>query len=56
MPTTVDDPIAMALSAWGGGTACSPVPPPGSDPPLSFDDQHAQTLAAVQPFLDAQLK
>lgn len=52
MPTTVDDPIAKALVAYGGGTACSPPPPPGTDPAITIDQQHAQTLASIRPFLD----
>ncbi len=55
-PTTAHDDIAVALARYGGGTACEPAPPAGTDPPLPFADQHARTVTIVQAFLDGALR
>ena len=52
MPTTAHDAIAVALAAYGGGTACDPTPPGGTDEPLTPAAQHDHTVAIVRAFLD----
>ncbi len=54
-PTTAEDNIAVTLARFGGGSACSPAPPPANDPELSFEEQHTRTLAEMIPFLDGAL-
>ena len=55
-PTTPADPLAQTLTAYGGGTACLPIPNPAADAPLAFDAQHLLTARVVAAFLDEQLR
>lgn len=55
-PTTTESDIAMALARYGGGTACTPAPAPGTDPLMSADDQHARTVELVRAFADSVLR
>lgn len=52
VPTRLSDPLAQTLRAYGGGTGCEPVPPPGAEAPLPFEAQHVLTAQAVAAFLD----
>jgi len=53
-PTTPSAPLAETLAAYGGGTACTPQSP--GPQTLSFDEQHALTVALVADFLDSAVR
>ena len=53
-PTTPSAPLAETLAAYGGGTACTPQTPAAQT--LSFDEQHALTIALVADFLDSAVR
>jgi fermentation-respiration switch protein FrsA (DUF1100 family) len=55
LPVNTSSDLAIALEAYGGGTACEPVPPPGTDPTMDFDEQHRHAIAWTTAFLDRVL-
>jgi hypothetical protein len=55
-PTHPGDALADTLAAYGGGTACEPVPPRSDDPPLDLDVQHERVGAWTVAFLDAHVR
>ncbi len=55
-PTRPGDPLADTLAAYGGGTACEPVPARAGDPTMPSDEQHALTAAWMGAFADATLR
>lgn len=55
-PTRPGDPLADTLAAYGGGTACEPVPARADDPTIPAADQHALTAAWMAAFADETLR
>jgi hypothetical protein len=55
-PTNLGDPLAQTLAAWGGATACLPVPPTGTGTPLPPADQRTLTTTWATAFLDGVLR
>lgn len=55
-PTRPGDPLADSLAAYGGGTACEPVPARTGDPTLALQDEHDLLAAWTIAFLDAHLR
>lgn len=56
MPTTAEDALSRTLARYGNGLACSPAPPPGTDPVQSLTAQHNLTLRWVRAFADSVLR
>jgi predicted dienelactone hydrolase len=56
VPTGPTSDLAVTLQQYGDAGACLPVPPPGTDPALSLDAQHALVIQLVGAYLDAEMR
>ena len=50
------DDLPRTLAAYGDASACTPVPPPATDPPMPLDDQHRLAAAWSSAFLDSVMR
>ena len=50
------DDLPKTLAAYGDASACNPVPPPASDPPMPLDEQHRISAAWSVAFLDSVMR
>lgn len=55
-PTTPAEPLAQTLQTWGGGSACVPIAPPGTEPLLPHEQQLDLTAAWIAAFLTAHVR
>jgi predicted dienelactone hydrolase len=56
VPTGPTSPLAVTLQQYGDASACLPVPPPGTEPELSLEAQHALVVQLVSAYLDAEMR
>ena len=56
VPTNPTSPLAVTLQAYGDAGACLPEPEGGTNPLMSFDEQHALVVQMVTAYLDAELR
>lgn len=56
IPLGSDSDLALGLRAYGDGSGCDPVPPPGTDPDMTLQDQHQRTVDWSIAFLNRVLR